>query len=107
MEYAVKTLQQAIQHFADFENCRKFMEFMRWPDGVIKCPHCGATKLTWLAKAKVYQCYGDHLRKKFSLKVGTVFEDSPIGLEKWLPAVWLLCNSRTASPAMSYIALSE
>ena len=94
MEYAVKTLQQAIQHFADFENCRKFMEFMRWPDGVIKCPHCGATKLTWLAKEKVYLCYGDHKRKKFSLKVGTMMEDSPIGLDKWLPAFWLLCNCK-------------
>ena len=94
MEYAVKTLQQAIQHFADYENCRKFMEFMRWPDGVPRCPYCDATKLTWLAKAKVYQCYGDHLRKKFSLKVGTIFEDSPIGLEKWLPAMWLLTNCK-------------
>src|SRR5580658_5332215 len=94
MEYAVKTLQQAIQHFAAFENCRKFMEFMRWPDGVIKCPHCGATKLTWLAKEKVYLCYGDHKRKKFSLKVGTMMEDSPIGLDKWLPAFWLLCNCK-------------
>jgi hypothetical protein len=94
MEYAVKTLQQAITHFADFENCRQFMEFMRWPDGVIKCPYCGATKLTWLAKEKVYFCYGDHKRKKFSLKVSTIFEDSPIGLEKWLPAFWLLCNCK-------------
>jgi transposase-like protein len=94
MEYAVKTLQQAIQHFADPENCRKFMVFMRWPDGVPECPYCGATKLTWLAKAKVYQCYGDHLRKKFSLKVGTIFEDSPIGLDKWLPAMWLLTNCK-------------
>jgi len=94
MEYAVKTLQQAIQHFADPENCRKFMVFMRWPDGTPRCPICDATKLTWLAKAKVYQCYGDHPRKKFSLKVGTVFEDSPIGLEKWLPAMWLLTNCK-------------
>ena len=94
MEYAVKTLQQAIQHFADPENCRKFMVFMRWPDGQPKCPYCGATKLTWLAKAKVYQCYGDHPKKKFSLKVGTVFEDSPIGLDKWLPAFWLLSNCK-------------
>ena len=94
MEYAVKTLQQAIQHFTDPENCRKFMVFMRWPDGIPVCPYCGATKLTWLAKAKVYQCYGDHLRKKFSLKIGTIFEDSPIGLDKWLPAMWLLTNCK-------------
>ncbi len=94
MEQAIKTLQQAIQHFTDSENCRKFMVFMRWPDGVVSCPYCGATKLTWLAKAKVYRCYGDHPKKKFSLKTGTVFEDSPIGLEKWLPAVWLLSNCK-------------
>ena len=94
MEYAVKTLQQAVTHFADSENCRKFMVFMRWPDGKVKCPHCDCEKVTWLAKAKVYQCYGDHPKSKFSLKVGTVFEDSAIGLEKWLPAVWLLSNSK-------------
>lgn len=90
----IKTLQQAIQHFADRENCRKFMVFVRWPDGIVKCPYCGSTKLTWLANANVYRCYGDHAKQKFSLKVGTVFEDSPIGLDKWLPAVWLLCNSK-------------
>jgi transposase-like protein len=70
------------------------MVFVRWPDGTPRCPYCGATKLTWLAKAKVYRCYGDHKRQKFSLKTGTVFEDSPIGLDKWLPALWLLCNSK-------------
>src|SRR5580698_10509303 len=90
----IKTLQQAILHFADTENCRKFMVFSRWPDGVVTCPYCGSTKLTWLAKANVYRCYGDHKKQKFSLKVGTVFEDSPIGLDKWLPALWLLCNAK-------------
>jgi transposase-like protein len=94
MEYAVKTLQQAIKHFSDPENCRKFMVFMRWPDGNVRCPYCGATKLTWMAKANQYRCYGAHKKQKFSLKVGTVFEDSPIGLDKWLPAAWLLCNSK-------------
>jgi transposase-like protein len=94
MEQPIKTLQQAIQHFTDPENCRKFMVFVRWPDGTPRCPYCGATKLTWLAKAKVYRCYGDHKRQKFSLKTGTVFEDSPIGLDKWLPALWLLGNSK-------------
>ncbi len=94
MEYAVKTLQQAIQHFADPENCRKFMAFMRWPDGKAKCPYCGATKVTWLAKDGRYRCYGQHKPQKFSLKVGTVFEDSPIGLDKWLPAAWLLANCK-------------
>ena len=91
---APKTLQQAIQHFSSTENCRKFMVSVRWPDGKVCCPICGTEKVTWLAKAKVYRCYGNHPRVKFSLKVGTVFEDSPIGLEKWLPAVWLLCNCK-------------
>ncbi len=70
------------------------MVFVRWPDGTPRCPYCGSSKLTWLAKAKVYRCYGDHKKQKFSLKVGTVFEDSPIGLETWLPAVWLLSNCK-------------
>lgn len=90
----IKTLQQAIQYFGDRENCRKFMVFVRWPDGNVQCPICGSTKVTWLAKANVYRCYGDHPKQKFSLKVGTVFEDSPIGLDKWLPAVWLLANCK-------------
>ena len=94
MDGSIKTLQQAIQYFSDSENCRQFTVFLRWPDGKVSCPYCGATKLTWLAKAKVYQCYGDHPKKKFSLKVGTVFEDSPIGLDKWWPAVWLLVNAK-------------
>jgi transposase-like protein len=91
---APKTLQEAIQWFTETENCRKFMVQVRWADGVVKCPTCGATKLTWLANAKVYRCYENHPKQKFSLKVGTVFEDSPIGLDKWLPAVWLLVNAK-------------
>ncbi|HUD55597.1 MAG TPA: IS1595 family transposase [Terracidiphilus sp.] len=90
----IKTLIQAVQHFGDPENCRRFMVFVRWPDGTPRCPYCGATKLTWLTKANVYRCYGDHSKQKFSLKVGTVFEDSPIGLDKWLPATWLLVNCK-------------
>ena len=94
MEQAIKTLQQAIQHFGDAENCRQFMIFMRWPDGVVRCPYCGATKVTWMPNAKAYRCYSDHKPQKFSLKTGTIFEDSPIGFDKWLPAVWLLSNSK-------------
>ncbi len=91
---AIKTLQQAIIHFSDPENCRKFMIAVRWLDGVVRCPYCNSEKVTYLAKAKVYRCYGNHPKQKFSLKIGTVFEDSAIGLEKWLPATWLLCNSK-------------
>ena len=89
-----KTLQAAIQHFSDYENCRKFMVAVRWLDEIIRCPRCNSEKVTYLAKARLYRCYGDHPKQKFSLKVGTVFEDSPIPLEKWLPAVWLIVNCK-------------
>jgi transposase-like protein len=88
------TLQEAIQHFADFDNCRKFMIEVRWLDGKPRCPQCNSAEVTYLDKARVYRCYGKHPRQKFSLKVGTIFEDSPIALEKWLPAVWLLVNAK-------------
>src|SRR5947199_7757716 len=89
-----KTLQAAIHHFSDYENCRKFMVAVRWLDKVVRCPYCNSEKVTYLAKSRLYRCYGDHPRQKFSLKVGTIFEDSPIPLEKWLPAVWLIVNCK-------------
>lgn len=89
-----KTLQEAIQYFADYDNCRQFMVAIRWADGKVRCPYCGAEKVTYLEKARLYRCYGKHPKQKFSLKVGTIFEDSPIPLEKWLPAVWMLVNCR-------------
>lgn len=89
-----KTLLEAITFFSTYENCRQFMISIRWADGVVRCPYCNATKLTYLEKARVYRCYGDHKKQKFSLKVGTIFEDSAIGLEKWLPASWLISNCK-------------
>lgn len=89
-----KTLIEAITYFSNPENCRKFMVSIRWADGIVRCPYCDATKVTYLEKAKVYRCYGNHPKQKFSLKVGTIFEDSAIGLEKWLPASWLLSNCK-------------
>jgi transposase-like protein len=89
-----ETLQEAIQTFSDYDNCRRFMAVLRWPDGIVRCPQCDSDKVAYLPKARVYWCKGDHKRQKFSLKVGTVFEDSPIALEKWLPAVWMLVNHK-------------
>ena len=88
------TLQQAIIFFSDYQNCHDFMVAVRWPDGQIKCPHCGAEKVTYLEKAKLWKCYGKHAKAKFSLKTGTVFEDSPLGLDKWLPVIWILVNCK-------------
>jgi hypothetical protein len=88
------TLRDAILYFADFENCRQFMIQLRWSDGVVKCPTCGAGKVTYLAKRRVWKCYTGHVSPTFSLKTGTIFEDSPIALEKWLPATWMLLNCK-------------
>lgn len=88
------TLQEAILHFSDFENCRSFMMELRWPDGKVTCPRCGSEKVVYLEKARVWKCYGKHASPKFSLKTGTIFEDSPLGLDKWLTAVWLVVNCK-------------
>ena len=89
-----KTLREAIIFFADYENCKQAVEAIRWPDGVVKCPTCGSDKVTYLAKQRRWKCYEQHPKAQFSLKVGTIFEDSPIGLEKWLPALWLLTTCK-------------
>ena len=89
-----QTLQQAIQFFSEYENCRQFMIAVRWADGKVRCPNCGSEKVTYLEKARLYFCSAKHPKQKFSLKIGTVFEDSPISLEKWLPATWLLANCK-------------
>jgi transposase-like protein len=89
-----QTLQQAIVYFSDFENCQKFMTEIRWPDGKVHCPYCQSEKVTYLATARLWKCYSKHPRAKFSLKIGTVFEDSPIGLDKWFCAMWLIVNCK-------------
>src|SRR5664280_531904 len=88
------TLRDAIIHFSEFENCRKFMVDLRWADGKVKCPECGSEKVCYLAKNRLWKCYANHPKPRFTLKTGTIFEDSPIALEKWLPAVWMLLNCK-------------
>src|SRR6266478_3990321 len=88
-----ETLLEAIQYFSNPENALQFFVKVRWPKGVA-CPHCGSKDVTFLANAKVWKCKTVHPRQKFSAKVGTIFEDSPIGLEKWLPAMWLAVNCK-------------
>jgi transposase-like protein len=89
-----RTLQEAIIYFSDFENCQKFMIEIRWPDGKVKCPYCQSEKVTYLPSGRVWRCANKHARRKFSLKIGTVFEDSPIGLDKWFCAMWLVVNCK-------------
>src|SRR5208282_3271215 len=89
-----KTLLEAIRFFDNYENCKRYMMKVRWPDGVVRCPQCNSDHVTYLENARVWKCYGTHPRPKFSLKVGTIFEDSSLPLEKWLPAVWMLANCK-------------
>ena len=65
---APKTLQEAIIYFSDFENCRQFIVALRWPDLKVRCPHCGSDKVTYLASAKLYKCYGKHEKAKVFLE---------------------------------------
>ncbi len=95
-----KTLQEAIIYFADADNCRHFLIDLRWEDGKVRCPRCGSEKVTYLEAARLYKCYGKHDKAKFSLKVGTIFEDSALGLEKWLPAMWLVVNAKNGISSM-------
>jgi transposase-like protein len=91
---APQTLHQAIQYFSAEENCLEYLVKMRWPDGVVVCPTCGRTDVSWLAKQKKWQCKSKHSKRQFSVKVGTIFEDSPIPLDKWLMAAWMLTNCK-------------
>lgn len=88
-----KTLQQAIVFFSDPENCIGYMASRRWPNGPV-CPTCGRTDVTFLAKQQKWQCKSAHKRRQFTVKVGTIFEDSPLGLDKWLTAVWMVTNCK-------------
>lgn len=89
-----KTLRDAILFFVDYQNCHRAVVEIRWPDGVVRCPHCGSKKVSYLENARRWKCYGDHHKPQFSLKVGTIFEDSAIPLQKWLPALWLLTGCK-------------
>jgi transposase-like protein len=94
MDNAPKTLQEAMVYFSDPQRCHEFMMKLRWPNGKVRCPRCGSLEVSYLPNAGVFKCYEKHPKQKFSLKVGTVFEDSPIGLDKWLPVMWLVVNSK-------------
>src|SRR5262249_47828011 len=86
------TLLEAIKYFSDPETCHRFMVEIRWPDGKVICPNCKSENVGYISTRRMFKCRD--CKKQFSTKVGTVFEDSPIGLDKWLPAVWLIVNCK-------------
>jgi transposase-like protein len=87
------TLQEAVLYFASADNCREYLVAHRWPDGVT-CPRCGGTKVLFQAKYNRWQCGSKHALRQFTSKMGTIFEDSPLGLDKWLLAMWQVVNCR-------------
>ena len=90
-----RTLIEAIRYFADLDVCTEFVARLRWSNGQPVCPKCGeGDNAYYLAKRRVWKCKNRSCAKQFSVKVGTIFEDSPLGLDKWLPAVWLIANSK-------------
>ncbi len=91
---APTTLQQAVLYFSDPKRCNDFMIGVRWADGKVRCPYCDSINVTYLESVNRWKCYGKHAKAQFSLKVGTIFEDSPLGLDKWLVAVWLIVNCK-------------
>ena len=89
-----KTLQQATVYFANPDNCISFLVSRRWPDGAAKCPNCGSEKVSYVPTRRVWQCKTRHPKSQFSIKVGTIFEDSAVALDKWLMAMWMVANCK-------------
>ncbi len=88
-----KTLQQAIQYFTDADNCLNYLVARRWPKGVT-CPNCKRTDASFVPSRRLWQCKTRHPKSQFSIKTGTILEDSPLGLEKWLPVMWMVANCK-------------
>jgi len=89
---APTTLQKAIAHFSDPENAFKAAIEFRWPGGNVTCPRCGQAKHSFIKTRRIWFCY--ICKKQFTVKVGTIMEDSPIGLDKWMIAFWMLANCK-------------
>jgi len=84
-------LLEAVRYFADLDVANEYVAMLRWPNGPV-CPRCGGTEHSFLTTRRLWKCKA--CKRQFSVKLGTIFEDSPLGLDKWLPAVWLAANSK-------------
>src|SRR5207249_6952101 len=90
---APKTLVDAIRYFSDPDRCHDLLVQARWPKGVI-CPTCGERRVRYIPARRLWECRTNHPRRQFSVKVGTIFEDSPLGLDKWFAAMWMLTRAK-------------
>ena len=88
-----KSLLEATRYFSNPDVCVDFVAAMRWPDGVA-CPHCEGKKLSYLSTRRIWKCVAKECHKQFSVKTFSVFEDSPIPLDKWLVATWMVVNCK-------------
>ena len=86
------TLQNAIVYFSDPNRAFQYALNLRFPNGVVACPRCGSERHSFVKTRRLWHCKG--CKKQFTLKVGTIFEDSPLGLDKWMCAYWILTNSK-------------
>src|SRR5438046_7933282 len=91
-----KTLLEAVRYFSDLDVAHAFFTDARWPDGVVCCPTCKGTDVKFFAKYRRWECKGKHPRRQFTVKVGTIMEDSPLGLDKWAVAFWLEANAKNS-----------
>src|SRR6266576_3411729 len=89
-----QTLIEAVRYFSDLDVCHNYMLSIKWPDGKITCPKCGGENVGNIASRRMLQCRAKGCRKQFYEKVGTIFEDSPLGLDKWFVAVWVIANCK-------------
>src|SRR5437867_2589878 len=89
-----QTLHEAIRYFASADHAFDFLKLIRWPDGKVKCPYCKSEDVSFISTRKVWKCKHCAEKAQFSVKVGTVMEDSPISLDKWLCAFWLIANAK-------------
>jgi transposase-like protein len=89
-----QTLIEAVAYFADRDRALRFFVEMRWPNGII-CPHCGVKDdFSFISTRRIWKCKG--CRQQFSAKVGTIMEDSPLGLDKWMACIWIVVNAKNA-----------
>lgn len=90
----IKTLLDAVRYFSDLDACHEYMLGIKWPDGHVACPICGCLEVGYIKSRRMLQCKSKECRKQFSAKVGTIFEDSPLGFDKWFVAVWMVANDK-------------
>ncbi|MBW4523512.1 MAG: IS1595 family transposase [Scytolyngbya sp. HA4215-MV1] len=90
----IRTLQEAVQYFSCPDRCLNYIASKRWENGVAICPHCGCDKTGFISTRRMWKCKNKECRKQFSVKRGTIMEDSPLGLDKWLIAIWLIVNAK-------------